>query len=144
LRIFFLSAPRTYQFRLKARSLRRQRYQFLQRAFGPVFPHKIPFRPSQGCADPNEIEQQRHFTGQANSPLPRIRASESSWASLSLEYRTDISLPALRNCLRCHPLKDTCQEKKIIRQQKIAFFSWERGGCENGPPSGSSEQPPRS
>ena len=41
-----------------------------------------------------------------------------------------------------HPLKGTCQEKKIIHQQEIAFFSWERGGCENGPPSGSSEQPP--
>jgi hypothetical protein len=25
---------------------------------------------------------------------------------------------------RGHPLKGTCQEKKIVHQQEIAFFSW--------------------
>ena len=41
-----------------------------------------------------------------------------------------------------HPLKGTCQEKKIFRKQEEAFFSGERCGCENGTPFGSSEQPP--
>lgn len=43
---------------------------------------------------------------------------------------------------RGHPLKGTCQEKKIFRKQEEAFFSGERCGCENGTPFGSSEQPP--
>jgi hypothetical protein len=43
---------------------------------------------------------------------------------------------------RGRPLKGTCQEKKIFREQEEAFFSGERCGCENGTPFGSSEQPP--
>jgi hypothetical protein len=41
---------------------------------------------------------------------------------------SDSTVQRLR--LRGHPFKGTCQEKKIIHQQEIAFFSWERGGCD--------------
>ena len=41
-----------------------------------------------------------------------------------------------------HPLKGTCQEKKVFHKQEEAFFLGEQCGCENGPPFGSSEQPP--
>jgi len=41
-----------------------------------------------------------------------------------------------------HPLKGTCQEKKVVRKQEEAFFLRRRCGCENGPFFSSSEQPP--
>ena len=41
-----------------------------------------------------------------------------------------------------HPLKGTCQEKKVVRKQEEAFFLRRRCGCENGPFYSSSEQPP--
>jgi hypothetical protein len=40
-----------------------------------------------------------------------------------------------------HPLKGTCQEKKVVRKQEEAFFLRRRCGCENGPFYSSSEQP---
>ena len=41
-----------------------------------------------------------------------------------------------------HPLKGTCQEKKVVRKQEEAFFLRRRCGCENGLFYSSSEQPP--
>src|SRR4030042_6255358 len=44
--------------------------------------------------------------------------------------------------IKSHPLKGTCQEKKVFRKQKEAFFLRRRCGCENGPFYSSSEKPP--
>src|SRR4030067_2998557 len=44
--------------------------------------------------------------------------------------------------IRGHPLKGTCQEKKVVRKQEEAFFLRRKCGCENGPVYSSSEQPP--
>jgi hypothetical protein len=71
--------------------------------------------------------------------VPVIRRVKEVFHSLGLPVEI---VAEKRTGMWGHPLKGTCQEKKIIHQQEIAFFSWERGGCENGPPSGSSEQPP--
>src|SRR4030067_2350084 len=40
-----------------------------------------------------------------------------------------------------HPLKGTCQEKKVVRKEEEAFFLSRRCGCENGRFYSSSEQP---